>query len=171
MNTSSVTLFAIYLVVFALIFVLRILIHRKDLGTEGEYDERQRVARAEGYRLAFFTLLLGEAMQLILIALDTNVTALWMGGILAVCTAVFVFASYAIWHDAYISLREKPANYLAMFGVMDLINLFAGIRTFNQPVEAGEVQFCWVNLALAVLFLLLLATMLMKKLVTKRAEE
>ena len=145
---------------------------RKKNGNFCEYDERQVAARGKAYKYGFFTFIIYFAAYGILqMATDGEIVSDLVGITVGIVTAVFVFASNAIWNDAYFSLQESPRYYIALFLAVGGLNLVVGFRGMIEHRAEGILDENIMNLSCGVLFVGLLLVTLVKLQKDKRQGE
>lgn len=141
---------------------------------KSEYDERQEVIRGRAYKYGFyaaiFYLVFLTIWPLTEISLNVSDAVLgFCGIILSVC----VMAIYSIWNDAYWGINNNRTRYLIIFVVATVINLLVGIRSVvsGDIIEDGIVQAPCINLLCGLMFLVVTATLLIKKFADKAEED
>lgn len=135
-----------------------------------KFDERQELVRGRAFRYGFFTmiayfLVFGVTVEI----MGRNIISVGIVCILGAAIGIMVFVVYAIWHDAYYALKENPTRFSMLFAAFMILNLIAGIRRFTDH-EAGESKVS-MNLIFAVVFFVILAAQLLKRIVDKKNEE
>lgn len=119
------------------------------------YDERQLLARGEGYRAGFLTLIIYLCVVSVLseafgIHLFMSFAGLWIG----VCLSIFTFAVICIMKDAYMSLVENAKGVIMMFSAIAILNLVIGLTAdMSQFVVNGVIATNCINLIVGVLLL------------------
>ena len=140
-------------------------------GSNFEYDERQQLARGNGFKYAYVTSIVYNGVLCLLtvtgIPLPVEQSVLIMMGILL---TVLVYAVYCIQHDAYVSLNENANRLMIVFTVLGGINTFIGAMhvIHGTMIEDGILTFHGINLFCGVLLLIVAATLFVH---TKRAGE
>lgn len=159
-------------IVFGVIIVVIVVNIRKKKGISCSYDERQIAARGKAYKYGFFTFLIYFALYGIFQMLTEGkyVTSL-VGITIGICVAVFVFASNAVWNDAYFSIQESPRYYMGLFLAVGLLNLVNGVRGIIGHGGEGMIQENIMCLSAGVMFLLLMAVAIVKRQKDKREGE
>lgn len=138
------------------------------------YDERQKTARGEGYKYAFFTLVVYNAAYGII---DMSLTKPWTenmtGMMIGVCLAILVHVVYCIWHECYFSMNEEPVKVLAFFGIISVINVIIAViqGLHGELIENGMLTNNCANLIVAVMFGVILFALAVKGYVKKEAAE
>ena len=133
---------------------------KKDSGFE--YDERQLLARGEGFKYAYMTAIIYNAILCIFTIADVPIpveqSVMIMAGILI---SIMVCAVYCIKREAYVSLNENTNRLLLVFVVLGGINFSIGILhcIHGTMVENGIVTHHALNL-LCGIFLLTIAGVL-----------
>lgn len=131
-------------------------------GSNFEYDERQQLARGNGFKYAYVTGIVYNGVLCLLtmagIPLPAEQSVLIMIGILL---TVLVYAVYCIQHDAYVSLNENANRLMIVFIILGGINTFIGVMhvIHGTMFENGIFTFHGINL-LCGIFLLVVAVVL-----------
>lgn len=133
---------------------------KKDAGCE--YDERQQLTRGKGFKYAYITVIVYNAILCIFTIADVPIpveqSVLIMAGILI---SVMVCAVYCIKREAYVSLNENTNRLLLVFVILGGINFSIGILhcIHGTMIENGIVTYHALNL-LCGIFLLIIAGIL-----------
>ena len=136
------------------------------------YDERQKIARGEGYKYAFFTLVIYNAVYGII---DMSLEKPWAesmtGVMIGICLAVLVHVVYCIWHECYFSMNEEPKRVLIFFGIISVINVIIAVMQGRngELIENGMLTNSCANLIVAIMFGVILIALAVKW-STKKAE-
>ena len=124
-----------------------------------QYDERQQLVQGKGFQYAFFSLLIYNAICILLITgfdnlIISNEDLIFFGIILG----VFIYAAYCVWHDGYFSLNEKPKRVILSLAFCAVINFFAGILNLSQQgfIQNGVLTNHFISFSCAIMLLLLL---------------
>ena len=138
-----------------------------------EYDEMQKLAQGAAYKYGFLTAVAMTAICAVLGILRVKIfadEATSMFFILLV--SVGVYAGYSIWKEAYFGLHSNADRYVRFLIVIIAINLFSGISTLRSGtmLTDGRLNYRCVNLGCAVLLIVILAIMAVKKARTEREE-
>lgn len=160
--------------IVGIILVAMILRYTKTNGkVKCEYDERQEIIRGKGFKYAFFTLLIFNALYgMIDLTLERpvadNIVVLMTGIILS----VLVYAGYAIWHECYFALNENPVKVLVSFGIISAVNfVLTGIyASEGWLVYDGKLTFYCTNFLAGMMFVVICAMLGLKVLLLKRGE-
>ena len=148
--------FATSLVIGLLIVFIAMIIRRKNKENWCKYDERQIMAQGKAYKYSFlFCIIYYSAFGCFQGVTDAQWISNFEGIYLGILLSVFLFAAYAIWKDAYISLQENPRKYVCIFSALMIINLLPCISKLLHG-EALETNRLNLILGLALLFILLL---------------
>ena len=138
-----------------------------------QYDERQELERGRGFRYGFFTTLIFNGGVLCFdwmgVIPGKNQMVLYASGLLA---GILVYAVYCIWNESYFALNQRTNVIIAFFTFIGLFNLAIAIAAFvgGTMIENGRFTEKFLNLGCAVLFLVLMVTMLIKKLRDRKAD-
>lgn len=128
---------------------------KKDKKEKFTYDERQKVARGEGYKYAFFVLIVYNAGYGILnMVLEHPWAEDLTGLMIGVCLAVLVHIIYSIWHECYFSMNEEPKRVLLLFGIISVVNIAIAINQgiHGELIENGMLTNNCANLVVAIMF-------------------
>ena len=145
---------------------------RKKKGLSCAYDERQIAARGKAYKYGFFTFLIYFALYGVFQMFTEGKYVTSLSGItIGICVAVFVFASNAVWNDAYFSVQESPSYYMWLFFAVGLMNLVNGARGLLGHGEEGMFEENIMCLSVGVMFVLLMAVVVVKRQKDKKEGE
>lgn len=144
-------------IVGIVVFIALLLISSKDGSIKGRYDERQELVRGRAYRYAFFIMILGEAVFMILneeAGLERYITSS-LEMFIALCISIAVYASYCIWHEGYFGLNSNPGRLLISFILLGVMNVVLGIIAWNDGsyFEDGALSFGFSNSVCGILSL------------------
>ncbi|MCR4691939.1 MAG: hypothetical protein K5739_11400 [Lachnospiraceae bacterium] len=167
-------------VVVGIVFVIiiftalyRILKVNKNGKWNTDYDEKQMAVRGIGYKYGFFTILIYNAVLIVLSVLEVNLP---MRPEMILCLGIFlsaiVFASYSIWNDAYIGLNMNAKGYSIFMISIGVINLLIGAFALkDQRVYVdGQLQTPFMNLLCFFAFALIGIEMILKSIKDKKEE-
>ena len=148
---------------------------RKARKKEFQYDEMQLKIRAKGYQIGFFTALI-LLMALVLLSEMNLLTAVTPGfaAYAALILSVTVFAVYCILHDAFLSVRGKAVNYIAILSIAILAEGFMAIRyaVEGSLLEDGKLAFrSGAPGMMSVCFLAVLITLIVKTIRNRKEAE
>ena len=159
---------AIGILVGLVVAVALILISNNNRKVRTEYDERQLRVRGDAYRYAFYTVVIWEAVLIVLAYGDFHLPvpdlALHFAGIIA---GVIVLSTICIWKDAYWGLNNNRRSYGIILVVAGLFNAIPVIGSLS---DTGGSDFPYVNLLCCVMLVVVGAELLLKQLADKRAE-
>lgn len=139
-----------------------------------KYDERQQIARGNGFKYGFFTLLICNGIYL---CLNAVVEKLYIDTVAAmfliICLGVLVNVGYCIWHDAYMSLNENPRRVLGCFAAIGVCNLgIAGYEISREGLlENGVLGFRGINLMCGLFFIAIFCIMAAKSIYDRKEAE
>ena len=125
-------------------------------GSNFEYDERQQLARGNGFKYAYVTSMVYNGVLCLLtvtgIPVPVEQSVLIMAGILI---TVLIYAIYCIQHDAYVSLNENANRLMIVFTLLGGINFLIGIMHLihGTMVKDGILTFHGINLLCGILLL------------------
>ena len=130
-----------------------------------EYDERQRVIRNKGYKIAFYTALI---LNTIMLALYYGDLPLPLDPYMANAAVIFisctVLACYTIWNDAYWGLNNNRRRYFIILAATVLLNAFPVFMTaiHGGLIENGKLSAVFINLLVLVMLAVIGIVMLVR---------
>lgn len=131
-----VIIFAIIILVVSFYSLVVAIVSRKD--NKNHYDERQIIGRGEAFKAGFYT---GIAYQfgLYLINLFGIGLPLSFGNlaIIGLALSLGVFATIAIWKDAYVAVNENKKTTLISLGLAAVANAIPAIRFLTESEDNG----------------------------------
>ena len=165
-------------IIIGLIIVVFILRYtNKDKALRTEYDEMQKIVRLRGYKYAFYTVIILEAVLAVcsgIRVLDIHTLAVpIVVHFLPILLGVTVHAGYSIWNDAYVGLNTNMGRFIPVSIVISLVNLgvaFAGWR-IGELYRDGMFQAQTVNLLCGLMFGILGVIALIRKAAGSRDED
>ncbi len=162
---------AILLAVCFFVFFLKFT--KKDGKMKCRFDERQNIIRGKGYKYAFFTLLIYNALMLVMGDFMEMYMDREMVNFIGICLSVIIYAVYAIWNEGYFSLNENPKRVMVIFGVVGAINLLSGISSIvsGEIIENGKISFRAMNLLCAVMLFSILIVLAVKTIYNREDDE
>ena len=142
-------------------------------GKEGEkkYDERQILEQGKAFKIGFFVMLITVEALIILnisgIAIVADYPVFYQT---AIFLGLLTYVVYCIWHESYFAVNEKSTRVSIFFAFIALVNLVIGIINIihGQLIVDGRITFRILNLLCAVLFIVIFATMLLKRIANSR---
>lgn len=146
----------------------------KKEGSNFEYDERQQVARGNGFKYGYITSIVYYASLCVImmsgILLPVEHSVLIFGGILL---SVLVYVVYCIFHDAYVSLNENANRLMIVFVVLGVVNILIGIMHIlhGTMVENKILTFHCINLLCGILLLAIAVVLFVHTRLQTREEE
>ncbi|MBO4319147.1 MAG: hypothetical protein J5857_01605 [Treponema sp.] len=160
--------FGIGLVVgLAVVLVTVVLIKRK--GMKGsEYDERQIAARGRAFRGGFITFVLAEVVVFIIEIFTGEPLVIGVPGILGmlICLlASLVFVEVSIFSDAYFTPNKSMPK--AWYVIMTVLGISFIVKFFLDNDDWYRIM----NLAAGIFIVIIMASLLVKKLMSKKEEK
>ena len=151
------------------LFMVEFVFNRKE--GETKYDERQILEQGKAFKIGFFVMFITVEALIIL-----NVSGLADVGDYAVFyqAAVFLglltYVVYCIWTESYFAINQKSTSIIISFAFIALVNLLIGIANIihGQMIVDGKITFRILNPLCAVLFVVIFATMLLKRIVNAK---
>ena len=146
----------------------------KDHKARSMYDERQQEVRGRGYKAAFYTAIILEAVMLILyfgeIPLPFDP---YMSHAMVIFISCTVLACYTIWHDAYWGLNNDRRKYYYTLGVTVFLNAIPVVMTAvnGELIENGKLSSVFVNLLVLVMLAVIGIVMLVRDRMDRNAEK
>ena len=142
-------------------------------GKDGEkkFDERQILEQGKAFKIGFFVMLITVEALIILnfsgIATVMDYPVFYQ---IAIFLGLLSYVIYCIWHESYFAVNEKSTRVIILFAIIALINLVIGIINIinGQLIVDGRITFRILNLFCAILFIVIFATMLLKRIVNAR---
>ena len=128
---------------------------KKD-GSSFEYDERQQVARGNGFKYGYITSIIYNAVLCFIAMLGNplpiDMSVLILAGILL---SILVYVVYCIQHDAYVSLNENANRLMVVFAIIGGVNSLIGIIHIMEGtmIEDGMITFRCMNLLCGIMML------------------
>ena len=157
------------IIIGLILAVALILIANNNRKIKTEYDERQLKVRGDAYRYAFYTVLVCEAILLIIsfggFSLPIPEYVLHFAGILA---GLLVLSGYCIWKDAYWGLNNNRKRYGIILVIAGLLNAVPAAAALTHSTS---LDFPYVNLLTCVMLLVIGIELLLKHLLDKHAEK
>ena len=152
------------------VFIIRYVNRDKKLSTE--YDEMQRQIRGEGYKYAFYTVLILEAVLCVLTMGMVLPAEPYVVHFFAIFVGITIQASYCIWKGAYVGQNTNLQRYIILMAVVSVFNLFSAFMAWRSGElwADGKFQAPAVNLLCGLMFAVLGIVGLVKK-VSDREEE
>ena len=153
------------------VIILRFVNRNKKVATE--YDERQKQIRGEGYKIAFYAVLIYEAVMCALAPLyDILPVEPYMLHALAIFFGVIVQVCYCIWKGAYVGQNTNLPRFIVIMTIISLFNLFIAFMAWRNGylIIDGKMQAQGVNLVCGLMFAVIGLVGLIRKL-TDREEE
>ena len=137
-----------------------------------EYDEMQKQIRGVGYKYAFYTVVIYEAVMCVLtmgMEVPAEQFVIHYAGIFL---GITVHASYCILNDAYVGLNTNIRKFIMVMIVVSVINLAVAFMAWRsgELVVDGRLQAPAVNLMCGLMFAVLGVVGLVKKLTDKEDE-
>lgn len=146
--------------------VLVVMLIQKLTGkTQNKFDERQIAARGVAYRWGFFSMMIYEAVYVMLLALGIRFADETTGPFLGIFVGVTVFGAAAAAKDAYTALDETPRSRF-LWPILGVLWLFIGIMRVKdgEAVRNGLLTFDSMQLFLGASFLVIGAADLIHRL-------
>lgn len=156
--------------VIVAILLLRFINRNKKVTTD--YDERQKQIRGEGYKIAFYAVLVYEAVMCGFSTLDILPVEPYVLHAFAIFFGVLVQVCYCIWKGAYIGQNTNMPRFIVMMTVIALFNLCIAFIAWKKGYMFvdGKMQAQGINLICGLMFAVIGVVGLLRK-ITNREEE
>ena len=160
--------FGIGLVVGLAVVLVTVVLLKKKCGKKSEYDERQVADRGRAFRGGFVTFVLAEVVVFVIEIFTGEPLVIGVPGILGmrICLlAALVFVEVSIFSDAYFT-PNKPMPK-AWYVIMTLLGISFIVKFFIDNDDWYRIM----NLAAGLFIVIIMASLLVKKLISKREEK
>ena len=156
--------FVVGLVLVAIV----VLIIKKASKKKCEYDERQIAARGKAFCGGFATFICSELVVFIIEIFTGEPLVIGVPGVLSIIIlllALLVFVEVSIFLDAYFAPNKKMPK--AWYIITTLLGIILIIKFFLD----NDYWYRYMNLACGIFVIIIMATLLVKKLISKKAEK
>ena len=173
-----------FIICFILIAVCAVFLGKRNKAVKDQYDERQEMLRKNAYKYAAMTMLFAALAYYIVTALvDKPFCQDGVSALLIALAGVAVFAIYSIFHDAFFGVKGRrtgtgrPIVYIILVAFITVMNGIGAVRMIKEKelVKDGVLTTNVLNLALTILFLLILIAFAVKYIMNtmeeRRADE
>jgi hypothetical protein len=138
---------------------------------ENKFDERQILEQGKAFKIGFFVLLV--TIEAIIILNFTGIATVADYPVfyqIAIFLGLLSYVIYCIWHESYFAINEKSTRVIILFAIIALINLVIGIINIihGQIIVDGRITFRILNPLCAILFIIIFATMLLKRIANSK---
>lgn len=136
-----------------------------------DYDERQLIVRGKAYKCGFICM---SAAIFALILIDSAAIIIPMVPIVIYFTIFFFGAVgliiYSIMNDAYWGTNNITSKWIAFFVIFTIVNIGVSIASFvsGNLIVDGIIGIQFVNVLCALLLIILIVTLGIKKLIDNR---
>lgn len=136
-----------------------------------DYDERQKIMIGKSYKCAMITTWVLMAVYMII---DMGGNKLPMENSLVIFTIMFisiiVYASYAVWTDAYFGINNNLKIYAIIAVVATAVNAFMAVTIYKsgQMIVDGVLTSKFISAECATMFLVLGVQFFVKYIVDKK---
>ena len=142
-------------------------------GKDGEkkFDERQILEQGKAFKIGFFVMLITVEALIVLnfsgLATVVDYPVFYQ---VAIFLGLLSYVIYCIWHESYFAVNEKSTRVIILFAIIAIINLVIGIINIihGQLIVDGRITFRILNLFCAIIFIVIFATMLLKRIANSR---
>ncbi|MCR5503644.1 MAG: hypothetical protein K6F53_11610 [Lachnospiraceae bacterium] len=174
MNILTSVPVAIGLIVGILLCIVLFKYANRDHKAKTDYDERQKNLRNNAYRYAFYTIVIYEAIMIILdmgsVSLPMEHFLLHFGAIIA---GGIVQVGYSIWNDVYWGLNNDRKKYYIIFLVIFILNAIPIIGSLLRGgmIVDGKLSTPFLNVLCEILILAVIIELFIKSLVDRREDQ
>ncbi len=153
-----------------LLIVVRFVNRDKKMSTE--YDEMQKQIRGIGYKYAFYTVLIFEALMVVLTMGMEIPAESYVVHFFAIFLGVTVQACYCIWNDAYVGLNTNLRRYVIIMAAAAVFNLSISFMSWREGrlFADGKFQSQTINLLCGLMFAVIGCVGLAKMIVSREEE-
>ena len=145
LTLADILMAIVYLIICIIVFKYA----NKDHNVKTAYDERQQEVRGRGYRVAFYTAMILEAVMLILYYGNLPLPAdPYMAHAAVIFLSCTVLACYMIWNGAYWGLNNDRRRYYIILAATVVLNAFPVVMTavHGRLLEYGKLSSVFINL-------------------------
>lgn len=161
-------------VIISIVFIIIIMLVKRDGKIKGKYDERQELVRGRGYKYAFYTLMFYNALlEFIAAIIEKRFMQGTIQVIIGMCIGIVVYASYCIWNDSYFAINDNPKRVLIIFILIGAINFSLGIINLVEGdwVNDGQLTSGFANFAAGILAMVVSIVAAAKWISNRKKEE
>lgn len=160
-----------FIICFILIAVCVLAWNRKNQAAKDQYDERQEMLRKNAYKYSAMTMLFCSlAYYIVTVLVDKPFAQDGVSVLLIALAGVAVFALYSIFNDAFFGVKGRrsgtgrPVVYIILVAFITVMNGISAVRMIREKalVKDGLLTTNVMNLALTILFLLILIAFAVK---------
>ena len=158
--------FGIGLVIGLLAVLVTVVILKKQ--NKNKYDERQVAARGKAFAGGFMTFLFSEVVVFTIEIFTGEPLVIGVPGVLSVIImllAALVFVEVSIFMDAYFQPNKKMPK------IWYISSTLLGIIFIIQALRDNDYWYRYINLAAGIFVLIIMTSLLVKKLISKKAEK
>ena len=161
---------AVGLLIGLIICVILFRYANTDKKIKTEYDERQQIVRYRAYRLAFYTIMVFEALvciagiggfELPMVSYVQHFTGVMIGAT--------VLGVYCIWHDVYWGLNNNKTRYMLIFvftAILNCIPIIGAAKSGNLIID-GKLGMAALNIMVIAMLIVVVVTLLIKQIADK----
>ena len=172
MNTAMALGFVTGILIVAIVCtVMAKMAKKKGCVGRGKYDERQQIARGKAFTWAYATLLVYLAVWMVFRSMEIPFFMEGLSVIVGALLSIGVFVGYSIFHDAYFKTSESPRTWIGIICAVGLLNLGLGIGRLFRGETIAERLYDNMSLFVGVLFTFVLACIVAKRAIDRRAGE
>ncbi|MBR6478336.1 MAG: hypothetical protein IKS85_07795 [Lachnospiraceae bacterium] len=136
-----------------------------------KYDERQEMERGRGFKYSFFITCLFIVVAYILETAGLLARPYYqLFNILGLFIGLTVYIVYCIWHEAYFALNQNTRTVIISLTLIAIANIALAIINYldGSMFQNGTFGPSILNALMAIVFIVLLATVLLKQMVDSK---
>lgn len=146
----------------------------KDKRTKTEYDERQQLVRGKAYTYSFYTMVIAQAVLMVIESFDIDIPMIpFVKYFAVVVVGCIPLAVYSVWNDAYWGLNNDKKRWNLILIIAFAINVlaFVGPVMAGSFLEDGKLGLPFANLMVIVLLVIIVILRIVKDHLDKAAGE
>lgn len=161
-----------FIVIFLIIIVVCLVLRRnKSQLREEDIDERQQMIRGKALRVAMIVIILIAVLySCFTYVSDRSYAEDGISVLLLAFIGLAIYSIYAIFHDAFFGLRDRPLRYILITLFVSCANAVGAVRSIqnHELIQNGILTNRSIQLACASLFFVILIAILIKFVIDRR---
>ncbi len=145
----------------------------RDGALRTKYDERQALARGKAYMYATYSMMFCCILLMIMDMNNGIISRLgYMCYFIPVVIGIIAQVSYSIFSDAYIGQNTNMTKYIIFMAIVSVLNISFGCMALinGKMLENGKLTGSFANLCVGILFIIVAAELILKKIIDGREE-
>lgn len=171
---GKMTGYAVGIVVGIIIVFILLKYMNRDKMFRTRYDEKQEIARGKGFKVAFFTVIIYDAVMAFITSTFQNIPVNgFVIHFFSVLLGVTVFASYCIWKDAYIGLNTNAPRFYIICLVLGIVNIAISVMNYlnGSLIVDGVWQDSAANICTGLLFVVIGVQLFIKSMIDSKESD